>query len=216
MLNFLYVLLSPFKTNCVLHIRDLLQKKSCNKNPSTKSTILGDGKEAGVYMGELKQRDQKDGGVWNGRGVKETGCCVIFLNKKQNRYKGLFWFADLTCLWMVERGERKVLRRIWFALFYTESDTLSTSRGSLSFFFRFWWRVSGPGWDEQNKNSQQFPHQNLTCCHFFFSVSKQSKCVYFIRGLRWFTPLDKTKVELWGWKYAIKCLCQKMTDYMSF
>lgn len=58
------------------------KKKSCNKNPSTKSTILGDRKEAGVYMGELKQCDQKDGGVWNGRGVEETGGCVIFLNKK--------------------------------------------------------------------------------------------------------------------------------------
>lgn len=33
--------------------------------------------------------------------------------------------------------------------------------------------------------------------------------VYFIRGLRCFTPLDKTKVELWGWKYAIKCWSQK-------
>lgn len=42
--------------------------------------------------------------------------------KKKKCNNGLFWFADLMCLWIVERGKWKVFRRIKYALFYSTED----------------------------------------------------------------------------------------------
>lgn len=79
---------------------------------------------------------------------------------KEKWNKGHFWFADLVCLRIVERGKRKVLRRIKYALFYSTGHDKRWSGSGLSKLFSLWDFPSfdggclvkrGVGFDEKRK-----------------------------------------------------------------
>lgn len=59
----------------------------------------------------------------------------MFFIKRKKCNSGHFWFADLVCLRIVERGKWKVFRRIKYALFYfaqqeTASDKAAQHRAT--------------------------------------------------------------------------------------
>lgn len=64
--------------------------------------------------------------------------------KKKRSNNGHFWFADMVCLRIVERGKWKVFRRIKYALFYSVQQeenkwwsSLGLSRLSVGVWFFF-------------------------------------------------------------------------------
>lgn len=154
------------------------------------------------------------------------------MEKKRNN--GHFWFADMVCLWIVERGKWKVFRRIWYALFYSVSDKAAWASACWVFLgfdggsrVQFGARLSSVMKRRFRDvafaaNLHQMllcliPHQNLTCHSFTSSVSQQWKIyLFFITDTESLCMLPET--EIFGWKYATNNIfyLQETKSYILF
>lgn len=154
----------------------------------------------------------------------------LFFLEKKTRNNGHFWFADMVCLWIVERGKWKVFRRIWYALFYSVSDKaawasacrvfLGSDGGSrvqfgarLSSVMKRRFRDVSFAANSHRMLLYLIPHQNLTRHSFTCSVKN---IFIFITDTESLCMLPET--EIFGWKYATNNIfyLQETRSYILF